>query len=92
MPFSFVQTFVDGPPSGDGAQEEPCPSGRMGDVAPVSGRSGDNAAAALVDSTAAVAVPAPLVAAELAGSSAVGAASPAEGCISPVEVVVATPS
>ena len=57
-----------------------------------SGRSADDAAAALVDLTVAVAAPAPLVAAEQAGSSAVGAASPAEGRVSPVEVVVIAPS
>ena len=62
------------------------------DVAPVSGRSGDEATAALVDSTAAVAVPAPLVAAEQAGFSTAGAAPPAEGRVSPVEVVMAAPS
>ena len=61
-------------------------------VAPVSGRSGDDAVATLVDLTAAVVVPAPLVAAEQAGSSAVGAASLAEGRVSPVEVVVTAPS
>ena len=61
-------------------------------VAPVSGRSGDNATAALVDSTVAVAAPAPLVATEQVGSSAVGAAPPAEGCVSLVEVVMTAPS
>ena len=62
------------------------------DVAPISGWSGGDATAALVDSTAAVAAPAPLVAAEQAGSSVVGAAPPAEGRVSPVEVVVTAPS
>ena len=61
-------------------------------VAPILGRSGDDAAAALVDLTAAVAVPAPLVATEQAGSSAVGAAPPAKGRVSPVEVVMTAPS
>ena len=62
------------------------------DAAPVSGRCGDEATAALVDSTVAVVAPTPLVATELAGSSVVGAASPAEGRVSPVEVVMAVPS
>ena len=61
-------------------------------VAPISSRSGDDAMAALVDSMAAVAASAPLVAAEQAGSSAVGAAPPAKGRVSPVEVVVTAPS
>ena len=61
-------------------------------VAPILGRSGDDAAAVLVDLTATVAAPTPLVAAEQAGSSTVGVASPTKGRVSPVEVVVATPS
>ena len=48
--------------------------------------------AVLADSAVAVAAPAPLVATEQAGSSVVGAAPPAEGRVSPVEVVVTAPS
>ena len=48
--------------------------------------------AALVDSATAVSVPAPLLAAEQAGSSTVGVAPSAEGRVSPVEVIVTTPS
>ena len=62
------------------------------DVAPVLGRSGDDAAAMLADSTAAVAAPVPLVATEQVGSSMVGVAPPAEGRVSPMEVVVTMPS
>ena len=62
------------------------------DVAPVSGQSGGDAAAMLAGSTVAVEVAVPLVVAEQAGSSMVGAAPPAEGPVSPVEVVVTTPS
>ena len=64
----------------------------MLDVALILGRSGDDVAAVLVDSTAAVAAPAPLVAAEQAGSFVVGAAPPTEGPISPVEVVITAQS
>ena len=62
------------------------------DVAPVLGRSGDDAVAVLADSAAAVAAPAPLVATEQAGSSVAGAAPPTEGPVSPVVMVMTAPS
>ena len=64
----------------------------MADVAPASGRSGDDAAAVLAGSTVVVAAPTLLVAAEQAGSSVAGAVPPAEGPVSPVVAVMTAPS
>ena len=64
----------------------------LADVAPASGRSGDDAAAVLAGSTVVVAAPTLLVAAEQAGSSVAGAAPLAEGPVSPVVMVMTAPS
>ena len=61
------------------------------DVAPISGRSGGDAAAVLANSTVAVAALVPLVAAKQVGSSVLGAAPSAKGRILPVEVVMTAP-
>ena len=62
------------------------------DVAPISGRSGVDVGAMLADPMAPTVAPAPLVVAEQAASSVAGVVQPAEGHISPVEVVVTAPS
>ena len=64
----------------------------MSDVAPVSGRGGADAVAASADPTAPAVALSPLIVAEQAASSVVGATQPAEGPVSPVEVVVTVPS
>jgi len=56
-------------------------------VAPVSGRSGADVGAVLADPTAPVVAPAPSVVAEQATSSVAGVVQPAEGLVSPMEVV-----
>ena len=56
------------------------------DVAPISGRSGADAAASLADLVA------PSVVVEQVASSVAGAASPAESPVSPVEVAMTVPS
>ena len=56
-------------------------------VAPISGRSGADVGAVLADPMAPVVAPAPSVVAEQAASSMAGAVQPAEGLVSPTEVV-----
>jgi len=56
-------------------------------VAPVSGRSGADVGATLADPTAPVVVPVPSVVAEQTASFVVGVVQPAEGRVSPTEVV-----
>ena len=58
------------------------------DVAPISDRSGADAVASLADP----AVPVPSVVAEQVTSSMAGATPPAESPVSPVDVIVTTPS
>jgi len=61
-------------------------------VAPISGRGGADAAAASADPTAPAVALSPLVVAEQAASSVVGATQPPEGPVSSMEVVVTAPS
>ena len=56
-------------------------------VAPVSGRGGANVGAMLADPTAPLVAPMPSVVAEQAASSVAGTVQPAEGLVSPTEVV-----
>ena len=56
-------------------------------VAPVLGRSGADVGVALADLTAPVVAPAPSVVAEQTASFVVGVVQPAEGRVSPTEVV-----
>ena len=64
----------------------------VSDVAPVLGRGGADAVAVSTDPTAPVVALSPLVVAEQATSSVAGATQPAEGPVSPVQVVVTAPS
>ena len=64
----------------------------VSDVAPVLGRGGADAVAVSTDPTAPAVVLSPLIVAEQAASSVVGATQPAEGLVSPVQVVVTVPS
>jgi len=64
----------------------------VSDVAPVLGRGGADAATASADPTAPAVAFSPLVVAEKAASSVVGATQPAQGPVLPVEVVMTAPS
>ena len=62
------------------------------DVAPILGRSGADVEASLADLAVPTVAPAPSVVAEQAVSSVAGAAPPAQGPVSPVEVATTAPS
>ena len=61
-------------------------------VTPISGRSGADVVAALVDPTASVVAPMPTEVTEQAASSMADVVQPAKGRIPPVEVVMTVPS
>ena len=95
MVITFVQVLADGSPLGLAPKKSlTLQAGQTASprVAPVSGRSGADVGAALVEPTASMVAPTPAEVTERAVSSMAGVEQPAEDRIPPVKVIVTAPS